>query len=133
MYISKIHIKGFRCFKDNLVSFNEGVNVIIGHNNAGKSNLIKALSLAIDFQGPKRLDIDDFNKHITIGELKASPPLISIELSITQSENEHLYSDDQVTVGNWLTRLDAPYEALLTYIFFLPEKKKEEYQKALEQ
>lgn len=49
MYISKICVKNFRNFKDQEVLFNEGVNVIIGHNNAGKTNLIKALSLVIDY------------------------------------------------------------------------------------
>jgi putative ATP-dependent endonuclease of OLD family len=49
MYISKICVKNFRNFKDKEVLFNEGVNVIIRHNNAGKTNLIKALSLVIDY------------------------------------------------------------------------------------
>lgn len=132
MYISKIHIKGFRNFKDKEVIFNDGVNVIIGHNNAGKSNLIKALSLVIDSQISKRLEIDDFNKHITVEDLKACPPKISISLVISQSLTEDLYSDDLVTVGNWLTKLESPYEALLTYGFFLPEKEIEKYEKALE-
>jgi len=37
-----------------------------------------------------------------------------------------------VTVSNWITRLDSPYEAQLTYNFFLGEESKEEYMKALE-
>jgi putative ATP-dependent endonuclease of OLD family len=127
MYISKIHIQGFRNFKNNEIVFNDGVNVIIGHNNAGKTNLIKALSLIIDFQGSKRLDIDDFNKNITLEEIKANPPKITISLSLSQSQNEDLSSDDLVTVGNWLTKLNPPYEALLTYDFFLPEKENENY------
>ena len=54
MYISKIDIENFRNFKNKEIEFNDGVNVIIGHNNAGKSNLIKALALVLDFQGTKR-------------------------------------------------------------------------------
>jgi putative ATP-dependent endonuclease of the OLD family len=133
MYISKIHIKGFRNFKDKEVIFNDGVNVIIGHNNAGKSNLIKALSLVIDYQGSKKLGIDDFNQHISIDDLKTSPPEIRVEVTITQSVNEDFNSDDLVTVGNWLVKLEPPYEALLTYEFFLPEKENDKYKKALEQ
>ena len=60
MYISKIQIKNFRNFKDKEVVFNDGVNVIIGHNNSGKTNLIKALFLLIDSERPKRLNTDDF-------------------------------------------------------------------------
>ncbi len=133
MYISKIQIKGFRNFQDKEVIFNDGVNVVIGHNNSGKSNLIKALSLVIDYQGSKRLEIDDFNKHITLEDLKTSPPKINITLFISQSSTEDLNSDDLVTVGNWLTKLEPPYEALLTYEFFLPEKENRKYEKALEQ
>lgn len=126
MYISKKYIKGFRNFHDNEIQFNDGINVIIGHNNSGKTNLIKALSLVID-QGSKHLDIDDFNKHTSIEELKGSPPKISIALTITQSKDEDLNSDDLVTVGNWLIKLEPPYESLLTYEFFLPEKEKAKY------
>jgi putative ATP-dependent endonuclease of OLD family len=129
MYISKIHINNFRNFKNKEIEFNDGVNVIIGHNNAGKTNLIKALSLVIDNERPKRLEIDDFNKNVTLKELKANPPKISISVTITKGEEET--PDDLVTISNWLTKLDNSYEALLTYEFFLPEKQKEKYIKAL--
>lgn len=131
MYISKIKIKGFRNFKEKEILFNDGINVIIGHNNAGKSNIIKALSFVIDTQTSKRLEVYDFNQDVTLEELKANPPKVSISLSISQSENEDTNSDDLVTVGNYLTRLEAPYEALLTYEFFLPENEFSKYVQAL--
>ena len=37
MYISKIQINNFRNFKQKEIDFNDGINVIIGHNNAGKT------------------------------------------------------------------------------------------------
>lgn len=131
MYISKIRIKGFRNFKEKEILFNDGINVVIGHNNAGKSNILKAISLVIDTQSSKRLEVYDFNQNITLEELKANPPTITINLFISQSENEDTNSDDLVTVGNYLTRLEAPYEALLTYEFFLPESEKDKYVSAL--
>lgn len=131
MYISKINITNFRNFKDHEVSFKEGINVIIGHNNAGKTNLIKALSLVIDSQVSKRLDVDDFNKSTTLALLKSNPPKISI--SVTISKGAVSTPDDLVTISNWLTKLDASYEALLTYEFFLPEKELPEYVKELAQ
>lgn len=48
MYISHIKVKGFRNFKDSDIEFNDGLNVLIGHNNAGKTNLLKALQLVIE-------------------------------------------------------------------------------------
>ena len=131
MYISKIRIKNFRNFKDNEILFNDGINVIIGHNNSGKSNLLKALSLVIDTQTSKRLDVHDFNKNISIDELKKVSPKVSISVYISESDNENLYSDDLVTVSNSLTKLESPYEALLTYEFYLPENEEQKYVKAV--
>lgn len=125
MYISKIQISNFRNFKNEEVIFNDGLNVIIGHNNAGKSNLIKALSLVLDTERIKRLDIDDFNKTLTFDDLKENPPKITISVTISKGIDET--PDDLVTISNWLTKLDDSYEALLTYEFFLPEKKHKEY------
>ncbi|MET3940946.1 putative ATP-dependent endonuclease of OLD family [Paenibacillus sp. PvP094] len=127
MYIHKMIIDNFRNFKRQVIEFNDGVNVIIGHNNAGKTNLLKALALVLDSQGTKRLDIDDFNKNVALSELIENPPRITISLVIKQSLNEDLNSDDLVTVGNWLTKLDEPYEAMVTYDFFLPEKERARY------
>src|SRR5665648_316025 len=129
MYISKIEIENFRNFKCKDITFNEGVNVIIGHNNAGKTNLIKALSLVIDCQSSKRLEVDDFNKHTSLAELKLNPPKISIAVTINKGKFEE--PDDLVTIANWLTKLDSDYEALLTYEFFLPEKERPKYDDAI--
>jgi len=52
---------------------------------------------------------------------------VSISLSISQSINEDPNSDDLVTIGNYLIKLALPYEALLTYEFFLPENEKQKY------
>lgn len=131
MYFSKIKITGFRNFKENEILFNDGINVIIGHNNAGKSNMLKAISLVIDSQASKRLNIYDFNQNVSVEELKISPPIVKISLFISQSKSEDLNSDDLVTVGDYLTRLEEPYEAMLTYEFFLPESEKDKYIRAL--
>lgn len=129
MYISKIKITNFRNFLNKEVEFNDGVNVIIGHNNAGKTNLIKALSIVLDCEGKKRLDVDDFNKYTPIGDLKQKSPKITIAITIKKGKMSN--EDDLVTVSNWLTELETDYEALLTYEFFLPEKHEEEYIKAM--
>lgn len=127
MYISKIRIKNFRNFKDHEILFNDGINVIIGHNNSGKSNALRALSLVIDTQTSKRLNVHDFNKNISIDELKKASPKVSISVYISESDNENLYSDDLVTVSNFLIKLESPYEALLTYEFYLPENEEQKY------
>ncbi len=127
MYIQSIRIQGFRNFSDSTIEFNEGINVIIGHNNAGKSNLLKALSLILDGKSSRKLEIEDINKNQNLDVLKKAPPKVTISLTIAQSEGEDLTSDDLVTVANWLVKLEEPYQAILTYEFFLPETETAKY------
>ena len=133
MYISKIQISNFRGFKGTVVvDLHEGINVIIGANNCGKSNLLRALSLIFSDKN-KRLSVDDFNKELAVQELKENPPKIKISAFITESNYEESYSDDLVTISTALTKLDSPYEARLTYEFYLPENEHEEYKKRIGQ
>ncbi|MBE98476.1 AAA family ATPase [Flavobacterium coralii] len=132
MYISKIFIDGFRNFTDKTIEFNEGVNVIIGHNNAGKTSLLKAIGLIVNNEASRRLEIDDFSKTASLEDMKSSPPEVKITLLLTQSLGEDLSSDDLVTVGNWLTSLQEPYQAQLTYNFYLPFDKHSDYIESLD-
>ncbi|PTV47350.1 ATP-dependent nuclease [Acinetobacter pittii] len=129
MFISNIKIDNFRNFKHQEVNFNEGVNVIIGHNNAGKTNLLTALSLVINPDKNKRLDVDDFTKNIEFSTLKVLPPKISIQ--VTLKKGSDTLPDDLAMVANWLTKLESDFEAKLTYEFFLPEKEVPKYISAM--
>lgn len=66
MYIYKVEIEKYRNFREKEVTFNDGLNVIIGHNNAGKTNQINALALILNSNGKKRLEIHDFNKNTSL-------------------------------------------------------------------
>lgn len=44
MYISKLIIKNYKSIKDEVFTFNKGINVLVGKNNAGKSNIVSALN-----------------------------------------------------------------------------------------
>lgn len=133
MFISEINIQNFRNFKgsNNTIEFNDKINIIIGHNNCGKSNLLKALGLVLNTGSSKKLSIDDFNKDTSIDKLRKNSPKIIITLTFSESKNEEEYSEDLVTVSTWLTDLNRPYKAKLTYEFYLPEKEEEEYKKSM--
>ena len=60
MYIQKIHIKNYRNFNDFEMEFHEGLNVIVGANNSGKTGLLSAIYL---LNSPSNISIDDFNKN----------------------------------------------------------------------
>ncbi len=66
MYISKVIIKNFRGFNKEGVEFKfkQGINIILGENNIGKSSLIDALRLSLVAGQYKKgiyISIDDFN------------------------------------------------------------------------
>lgn len=127
MYISQLKIKNFRCFDDrdeNIIEFNEGLNVIIGENNSGKTTILKALQLLFDVNSKDKLSIDDFNKSMNNFD---NPPEIIIQATIKSSKSDR--DVDKALVASWLIKLESPWEAQLTYQYFLPEDKTEEYKK----
>lgn len=132
MYIANIEIENFRGFGGKkVIEFNDKFNIFIGHNNSGKTTIIKALQILFDTSYPKKLGIHDFNRKISIEDLKANPPRVKISSTLKESEGESIYSEDIVLVSTMLTKIQRPYEAKITYEFFLPEKEIEEYKTAM--
>ena len=127
MFISKIHIKGYRNFKDSEVLFHEGINVLIGQNNAGKSNLLRALDLVLNTDTSKKLSFYDFCRNCALSELKKEAPKVRISVYFAESEGEASDSEDLVLVAPCLIKLEHPYEAQITFDYFLPEEDSAEY------
>ena len=127
MYISKIEIENFRNFSNATIKLNFGLNIIIGHNNSGKTNLLKALQLIFDRDLRGKPTIDDFNRSYENFE---EPPKISIAATIAERED---LVDDKNVVYDWLIEESPLYKAQLTYVFFLPSKHLEEYKKETDQ
>lgn len=66
MYISSVHVENFRNLRDCLFTLQPGLNVLVGRNNVGKSNLVTAIRHAF---GPNasagdlsRLERSDFRE-----------------------------------------------------------------------
>lgn len=134
MYIKSLTVENFRSFRNSMtVEFNDGLNVMIGHNNAGKTTIIRALEILFNSKKSKSLNIDDFNKRITIEQLYANPPTITLKAVLKESKNEQSYSEDLVAVSSWLTKLESPYEATITYEYYLPEKELDNYYQAIKE
>jgi len=127
MYISGIKIKNYRNFKNLDIEFNHGLNVIIGHNNSGKTNLIKALQLVLDRNLKKKPSLDDFCK---TNLDYAEPPSIEISVFIKEHNDK---PDDKNVVYDWLIEESPIYTAQLTYVFELPTKNHEEYKIQIEE
>lgn len=93
MHISRIKINNFRNFNQLDVELHEGLNVMVGPNNVGKSNFIETINFLS--QDPNTsATIDDFNKfvlHNDIEKIKTEPPLIEIEYTF---EHDLIYKDE---------------------------------------
>ena len=89
MYISKVVVKNFRNFHNLDIEFQDGLNVVVGPNNVGKTNFMRIINfLAVDPNG--NATIDDFNKYVLdndIETLKNTPPTIEIEYTIEHDLN----------------------------------------------
>lgn len=133
MYISTLTIKGYRNFADQTIEFNDGTNMIIGPNNGGKTNILRALRLIFEPHCRfRRMTINDFHRPGNLEELKAHSPKIIITATLKPSKNPvNELEDDLRLIRMWLTKLDEDYEACLSYVFELPAKLEEEYRQTL--
>ncbi|MEN6547275.1 MAG: AAA family ATPase [Armatimonadia bacterium] len=129
--MSKLHIRGFRCFAETTVHFHSGLNVIIGENNSGKTALLEGLRWALGGR-QERLDLHDFHHAAPTDEKPAEPPVIEIRVTLSSSgTNDH--PDDLACVADWLVSLGSSWEAELACRCFLPDREAETFGKALEQ
>ncbi len=111
MFISNVSISNFRNFSEFNVSLNEGLSIILGENNCGKSNFLEALNLIFNTNYSLRkriLEQEDFWNGL---EIEGTWPEIKIEATIKGISSE----DELAITSRWLTKV--PNEAKLTYIF----------------
>ncbi|ERJ76786.1 AAA family ATPase [Prevotella melaninogenica] len=127
MYIKEINILNFRSFKEALIPFHEGVNVIIGHNNTGKSNLLRAMGLVLGYSNGHRIGTSDLFYETDVAELQRQSPRIKITLVLRRSADENLYSADMALFANMMTDPALSEEAELRYEFKLDDSQEQNY------
>ena len=127
MYIKEINILNFRSFKEALIPFHEGVNVIIGHNNTGKSNLLRAMGLVLGYSNGHRLGTSDLFYETDVEELQRQSPRIQITLVLRRSADENLDSADMALFANMMTDPALSEEAELRYEFKLDDSQEQNY------
>lgn len=107
MYLSKVRVRNFRNLKDLEVGFSKGLNVIVGENNVGKTNLLDAIRAALgpaSFVGdPLRLVKEDRHRSL-----------------------DGIYTTDPIAIDLWFDDLSANEQAecleILDYDAAAPEK-----------
>ncbi len=138
MYIEKVKIKNFKCFEDWFeVDLNEGVNIIVGNNEAGKSTLLEAIHLCLTgvLNGKylrNELSPYLFNRNVERAYLDSigtknplQPPDIQIELHLAGDKdvledlrgNKNSEKNDKLSgllfTIEFDTKYDGPYTELL--------------------
>lgn len=115
LYISRVEIKNFRNFKNVDVRLGHK-QVIIGENNIGKTNFIKALQLILDptlSDEDRRLDESDFND--TLVNPMENEEEIEISIYISNYKNNKVI----LAMLQGATVMDDKEEVLkITYRFF---------------
>lgn len=104
MFISELFIKNFRSIERGKINFNPGKNVLVGKNNSGKSNIVKALDLVLGEKNPVYQDVNekDFFTYYSNGEEKTKDNFfISVKLD-GHDINENLFKSIK---GLWLVSL----------------------------
>ena len=114
MYLASLWIKNYRCFGDQVIEFCPGTNVLIGENNAGKTTIISALGLILDQRHRRRPTYFDF--HQPTADVKV-PPRIAVAITFRSTSDDTI--EDRALVAEWLTKLERPWEATLTFSFAL--------------
>lgn len=89
MLIESLRLINFKKFKDQTFDFNEDVNIFVGDNNAGKSTILEALEIVLNFQYRGRPFNSEFSPDLfnaeTVSTFRASPkspadlPILVIE------------------------------------------------------
>lgn len=131
MYISKIEILRYKGFKNVTIEFKDGLNVILGHNNGGKSTVLDAIALVIDTERKKKLSTWDFYQGISLDELKAKAPSVKISLYFSMSDKESTKSSDVALFSTYAISLKPQLIACMTYVFYLPETEISSYKKSV--
>lgn len=111
LFLSKIHIKGFKSIDDLTVDFVKDLNILIGKNGSGKSNFLEFLSFIVQPSFPSRnfrhciFELSDFDENIFIIEYeRETPPLDLVKEGIKDRfqfrqkisyNNQQLYDSDK--------------------------------------
>lgn len=104
MYLKSVNIKRFRNFIDTTISFQDGLNIIVGSNNSGKTNLLRIINL-LDNSDKSIGTVDDFNKNDLYYHRKEylkNPPTIEIVYHIEHTLDLNGFDDGILRLKNFI-------------------------------
>lgn len=110
MYVSKMELRNFRSYKKQEINFSNGINLIIGPNNSGKTTILKAL---YNLQDRLSMQPSDIRKTEEYCKVKIELEEISeIERKLFYNykiENTHMAAGNRQTVLLGLAKAPETY------------------------
>jgi putative ATP-dependent endonuclease of OLD family len=95
MYLSTVEIKNFRSIKELHIEFQPGLNVLVGRNNTGKTNILSAIRHAL---GPSAsrgdtiwLERDDFYRESANDETERTITVTLSFAKLSQQQRAHFF------------------------------------------
>ncbi len=97
MYLQHIHLVHYRNYENQQLNLNRGINVLLGANGQGKTNLLEAiyyLSVGTNFRGNKDLELIQWDKPYLrlMGQMKKddSERCYDLEVYLDREKNKQL-------------------------------------------
>jgi len=119
MFLERFEVKNYRCIKDASLDFNEGVNILIGENNSGKTAVLDALRVCLSYGKQWRdtwVSVNNF--HLDKNDPDASIADIEFHLYFQiQDEVETGIYNDFLSVGK-----DGEQELQIHFRYFIEER-----------
>lgn len=104
MHLHSIDIKNFRSLKTLHLELQSGLNVLVGRNNTGKTNLLHAIRHAL---GPAAsrgdslwLDRDDFYKASATAAAETTMAVTLVFTGLNEAQRAHFYEITEFDLGN---------------------------------
>lgn len=97
VWIKKIHIENYKSLKEVDIELNEGVNVFIGKNNTGKSNIADALIFLSDVVARGSVNVPHKQyEEIVFGKDIKNKIKFDLEFNVSDTEMENIFSELQL-------------------------------------
>lgn len=112
LYISNLYIINFRSIRKENIEFKQGKNVLVGKNNAGKTNIVKALDMLLGEKHPSYIEIEnkDFYSYKESSDIKTKQCFfLAVRLGgndISESEIKKMKGASVIELG----RIDNPIQ-----------------------
>lgn len=111
VYLEQLSLENYRNFSEFSINFDKGINIIIGPNGSGKTNILESISFLSPGKGLKSAYFDEVSEHqkekwTTNFRLKSKLGTAEIVSSYAQNERSRkiLYNGSRIS-GNELSNL----------------------------